>query len=270
MRALAIRDHLFEWSKRAYIMGILNATPDSFSDGNQYVDPQNALLHALNMVKEGADIIDIGGESTRPGAKPVYQEEEIERIILIIQLLRQKSPIPISVDTYRAKTAEEAIKAGADFVNDIWGLKADPEMACVVAQYQVPVCLMHNRKIPDYENFIEDVIRDLEESIELALKKGVKDKNIMIDPGIGFGKTYEQNLKMMRNLSSLKTLGYPILLGTSRKSFIGLTLDLPVDQRLEGTIATTVAGIIQGANMIRVHDVLQNRRAAIMTERIYR
>ena len=241
MRALTIRDHVFEWSKRAYIMGILNATPDSFSDGNQYVDPQNALLHALNMVKEGADIIDIGGESTRPGAKPVQQEEEIERI-----------------------------KAGADFVNDIRGLKADPEMACVVAQYQVPVCLMHNRNIPDYKNFIEDVIRDLGESIELALKKGVKDKNIMIDPGIGFGKTYEQNLKMMRNLSTLKTLGYPILLGTSRKSFIGLTLDLPVDQRLEGTIATTVAGIIQGVNMIRVHDVLQNRRATIKTERIYR
>lgn len=197
-------------------------------------------------------------------------EEEIGRVVPVIAHLSKKLNIPISVDTYRAKTAEQAIKAGADIINDVWGLKADRDMACVAAQYRIPICIMHNKAVPTYDDLVEDVKREIDGSIELALKNGVKDEQIIIDPGIGFGKTYEQNINIMRNLDQFKQFGYPVLLGISRKSMIGLTLRLPVDQRLEGTIATNVMGIVQGVDIVRVHDVLANKRAAMMTDRVVR
>ncbi|MDR1362774.1 MAG: dihydropteroate synthase [Spirochaetaceae bacterium] len=260
----------FDWGKRTYIMGILNRTPDSFSDGGKYTGMEEALSHAAEMISRGADIIDIGGESTRPGFAPVGVNEEIDRVVPLIEAVSQKYGIPISVDTYHAKTAEAALKAGARIINDIWGLKADPEMAGVAARYQAPVCIMHNKKLPEYENLLKDVLKELEQSVELAVKSGIKNENIIIDPGIGFGKTYEHNIEIMKNLEIFKSLGFPILLGISRKSMIGLTLDMPVDKRLEGTIAANVIGIMKGADIIRVHDVEQNRLAAVMTDRIVR
>lgn len=261
---------MFEWGKRTYIMGILNRTPDSFSDGGKYTDLNGAIEHCLAMVEDGADIIDIGGESTRPNALPVDIDSEIDRVVPLIKAVSQKTNIPISADTYNAKTAEYAIKAGANMVNDVWGLMADLQMADVVAQYNVPVCIMHNKKNAEYENLIFDILKDLEKSINLAMKSGIKNENIIIDPGIGFGKTYGQNVEVMKNLEAFKTLGYPILLGISRKSIIGLTLNLEPSQRLEGTIALNTIGITKGADIIRVHDVSQNKRAAIMTDRVVR
>ena len=261
---------MFEWGKRTYIMGILNRTPDSFSDGGKYTDLNGAIEHCLKMVSECADIIDIGGESTRPNALPVDIDSEIDRVVPLISAISQKCNIPISVDTYNAKTAECAIKAGANMVNDVWGLMADAQMADVVAQYNVLVCIMHNKKNAEYENLIYDILKDLEKSINLAIKSGIKNENIIIDPGIGFGKTYEQNIEVMKNLEAFKTLGYPILLGVSRKSIIGLTLNLEPSQRLEGTIAVNTIGIMKGADIIRVHDVVQNKRAAIMADKVVR
>ena len=261
---------MFEWGKRTYVMGILNRTPDSFSDGGKYTDLNGAIEHCLSMVADGADIIDIGGESTRPNAVTVDVDSEIERVVPLIKAVSQKINIPISVDTYNAKTAECAIKAGANMVNDVWGLMADNQMADVVAQYNVPVCIMHNKKTTEYENLIFDILKDLEKSIDLAIKSGIKNENIIIDPGVGFGKTYEQNIEVMKNLESFKTLGYSILLGISRKSIIGLTLDLEPSQRLEGTIALNTIGIMKGADIIRVHDVQQCKRSAIMTDRVVR
>jgi len=261
---------MFEWGKRTYVMGILNRTPDSFSDGGKYTDLNGAIEHCLSMVADGADIIDIGGESTRPNAVTVDVDSEIERVVPLIKAVSQKINIPISVDTYNAKTAECAIKAGANMVNDVWGLMADNQMADVVAQYNVPVCIMHNKKTTEYENLIFDILKDLEKSIDLAIKSGIKNENIIIDPGVGFGKTYEQNIEVMKNLESFKTLGYSILLGISRKSIIGLTLDLEPSQRLEGTIALNTIGIMKGADIIRVHDVKQGKRSAIMTDRVVR
>ncbi|WP_041385010.1 dihydropteroate synthase [Sphaerochaeta pleomorpha] len=269
--SITMADKTWEWGKRTYIMGILNVTPDSFSDGGRYSNREIAVDHALQMVSEGADIIDIGGESTRPGTTvPLPEDEEIERIIPVIARLSKQSTIPISVDTYKAKTAEYAVKAGAHMINDIWGLKKDPEMASVVASCNVPICLMHNRPNTDYDNLIKDILLDLEESIELAIQAGVRDEHIILDPGIGFGKTWEQNLQVMRNLEMFKTLGYPILLGASRKSFIGKILGLEVQDRLEGTLSVTSIGIMKGVDIVRVHDVLQNVRVATMTDRIVR
>ena len=270
MEQMKIGGEVFTWGTRTYLMGILNATPDSFSDGGKYVDPETAAEHALSMLREGADIIDVGGESTRPGAAPVDTAEEIRRVVPLISRIAGQHGIPISIDTYHAKTAEEAIVAGAGLINDIWGLKADPEMASVAAQYGVPVCIMHNRKSPDYVNLIEDMKRDLDSSINIALKAGVKNRNIILDPGIGFGKTYEHNIVVLSHLEDFGTLGYPLLLGVSRKSVIGLTLNLPVEDRLEGTIAANVAGILKGADIIRVHDVRQNKRAAAMADALVR
>lgn len=264
-------DKTFEWGKRTYIMGILNVTPDSFSDGGRYSNREVAAEHALQMERDGADIIDIGGESTRPGTTvPLPEAQEIERIIPVIERLSRQSTIPISVDTYKAKTAELAVQAGAHMINDVWGLKKDPEMARVVASCKVPVCLMHNRSNTDYDNLIKDMLLDLEASIEIALKAGVRDEHIILDPGIGFAKTAEQNLLVMRNLEMFKTLGYPILLGASRKSFIGKALGLEVQDRLEGTLAVTSIGAMKGVDIVRVHDVLQNARVAMMTDRIVR
>lgn len=258
----------FKLGERTYIMGILNVTPDSFSDGGKYDKVEEAIKHAKELIEAGADIIDIGGESTRPGALYVSEEEEIERVVPIIKAIKERLDITISIDTYKSKTAEAAIKAGADIINDVWGFKKDKDMAMVAAKYNVPCILMHNRGSKLYDNILEDMIEDLEESINIALNAGVKRENIILDPGIGFAKTYEENLIVMNNLERFKVLGYPVLLGTSRKSMIGLTLNLPVNERVEGTISTTVIGIMKGCEFIRVHDVLENKRAAVMTDKI--
>ncbi len=261
----------FEIGKRTYIMGILNFTPDSFSDGGVFNNLDIAIRHVKKMIDYGADIIDVGGESTRPNHTQVGEQEEINRVVPIIKAIRERFDIPISIDTYKAKVAERALEAGANLINDVWGFKKEEDMAKVAAKYNVPCCLMHNRDNKDYKNLIEDILDDLKESISIAKEAGVKDENIILDPGIGFAKTYEENLDVMDNLEKLKELGYPILLGTSRKSMIGITLNLPIEQRVEGTIATTVIGIMKGAcDFVRVHDVLENSRAAKMTDAIVR
>ncbi len=253
---------------KTYIMGILNATPDSFSDGGKYIDVSKALTHAENMIKDGADIIDIGGESTRPGYTQISDDEEISRILPIIEAIKSNFDIPISVDTYKSAVAHAALMSGADLINDIWGLKHDENMGSVIKHHNAAVCLMHNRENSIYTDFLTDVVNDLRQSIDIAKKHGIDDEKIIIDPGVGFAKTLENNLLIINKLEILSKLGYPILLGTSRKSMIGLTLDLPVTDRLEGTIATTVLGCIKGAMFVRVHDVKENRRAVKMTEAI--
>lgn len=259
---------IFDIGHRTYIMGILNVTPDSFSDGGQFQDADAALRHAEEMIRDGADILDVGGESTRPGHVQVPEEEEIRRVVPVIRRLKEQFDIPVSIDTYKSRVARAALDAGADLVNDIWGLKYDRELAGVIAEYGVPCCLMHNREKAEYKAFIPEVLEDLRESVGLAEAAGISAERIILDPGIGFGKTYEMNLEMLRHLQELKSLGYPILLGTSRKSVIGLTLDLPADQREEGTLVTTVLGIQSGCSFVRVHDVKANVRAARMTEAI--
>ena len=261
----------FKIGERTYIMGILNFTPDSFSDGGKFDNIDAAVEHVKEMIESGADIIDIGGESTRPNHTPVEEAEEISRVVPIIKAIREKFDIPISIDTYKAKVAEKAIEAGANLINDVWGFKKDKEIGKVAAKYNVPCCLMHNRENEDYKELMEDILEDLRESIKIAKDAGVKDENIILDPGIGFAKSYEQNLETMNNLERLKDLGYPVLLGTSRKRMIGFTLDLPVEERVEGTVATTVIGIMKNAcDFVRVHDVLENSRAAKMTDVIVR
>ena len=258
----------FDLDKRIYIMGILNVTPDSFSDGGKYNNKDEALRRVEQMIAEGADIIDVGGESTRPNYIHISDEEEIERVLPIIEDIKRHFDIAISIDTYKSKVAESSLAAGADLINDIWGLKKDPRMAEVIAKYDVPVCIMHNREEAVYNSFMEDVISDLRESIEIAQKAGIKKDKLIIDPGVGFAKTYEMNLIVVNRLEELKQFGLPVLLGTSRKSMIGLTLEEPVENRLEGTIATSVMGAMKGCNFVRVHDVLANLRAIRMTEAI--
>lgn len=262
----------FDLANDAYIMGILNVTPDSFSDGGKWNSLDNALKHTEEMIKDGAAIIDIGGESTRLGYIHVTQDEEIERVVPYIKAIKERFDVPVSIDTYKAKVAGEAVKAGADLINDIWGFKADKDMAKVAALSNVPCCIMHNRNLEEnpYTNLLEDVIADLKESINIGLKAGVKIEMMISDPGIGigFGKSYEDNLKVMNNVEKLHQLGLPILLGTSRKSMIGLTLDLPVTERVEGTVATTVMGVMKGCSIIRVHDVKENYRALKMIKKI--
>lgn len=253
---------------QTYIMGILNVTPDSFSDGGKYAEIGSALIRAEKMIREGASIIDIGGESTRPGYTKITDSEEIERVVPIIKAVKKNFDIPISIDTYKSAVAEAALEAGADLVNDIWGLKYDNEMADIIKKYDVPVCLMHNRENTDYSDFLNDVLTDLKRSVDIAKRVGINDDKIIIDPGIGFAKSLEQNLILTNHLELLHQLGYPILLGTSRKSMIGLTLDLPKDERIEGTIATSVIGVMKGAMFIRVHDVQANYRAVKMSHAI--
>lgn len=261
----------FKIGERTYIMGILNFTPDSFSDGGKFDNIDAAIEHVKEMIEAGADIIDIGGESTRPNHTAVEEAEEISRVVPIIKAIRASFDIPISIDTYKAKVAEKAIEAGANLINDVWGFKKDKEMGKVAAKYNVPCCLMHNRENEDYKDLMEDILEDLRESIKIAKDAGVKDENIILDPGIGFAKSHEQNLETMNKLERLKELGYPVLLGTSRKRMIGFTLDLPVEERVEGTVATTVVGIMKDAcDFVRVHDVLENSRAAKMTDAIVR
>ena len=260
----------FDTKANTYIMGILNVTPDSFSDGGRYREMDDALRRAEEMIRDGAAILDIGGESTRPGFTPVSEEEEMERVLPVIEAVKKHFDIPVSVDTYKSKVAEAAILAGADLINDIWGLKADERMAEVIAKHQVACCLMHNRQNTDYVNFMEDMISDLQESVNIAKKAGIPNDKIILDPGVGFAKTYEQNLEVIRKLGDVKSLGYPVLLGTSRKSVIGLTLDLPSEERVEGTLVTTVAAVAQGMAFVRVHDIKENARAIQMANAIYR
>lgn len=258
----------FQDSGHTYVMGILNVTPDSFSDGGRYTEMDQALRHVEEMIGEGMDILDIGGESTRPGYTLLTDEEESSRVVPVIEKVKSQFNIPISLDTYKSAVAEAGIRAGANMINDIWGLKYDERLADVIARAQVPCCLMHNRKEPDYHNYMEDVLEDLRETIRIAHRAGISDENIMLDPGVGFGKTYENNLEIIGRLDRLKELGYPVLLGTSRKSVIGLTLDLPASERVEGTLVTTVYAVLKGASYVRVHDVKENVRAIRMAEAI--
>ncbi|WP_034849432.1 dihydropteroate synthase [Clostridium hydrogeniformans] len=270
-RVLKIGNKNFNLGERTYIMGILNVTPDSFSDGGKYNSIEKALKHTREMIKNGVDIIDIGGESTRPNHDFVDAEEEVKRVVPVIKALRKEfKDIPISIDTYKAMVAEEALKAGANMINDVWGFKKDKDMARVAAKYEVPCCIMHNRENRNYNNFIDDMMEDLRESINIAKEAGVKDENIILDPGIGFAKDQRENLMAMKYLGKLNDLGYPWLLGTSRKSMIGNALDLPKGERLEGTLATTAIGIVKGCDFVRIHDVLENKRVAIMTDAIER
>ncbi len=260
----------FEWGRKTYLMGIINATPDSFSGDGLGANIAAAVDRAKRFVEDGADIIDIGGESTRPGSKPVTAEEEIERVIPVVESVTRAVKIPVSIDTYKCQVAEQALLAGASMINDVWGLKADPRLAELACRYKAPIVLMHNQKTASYSDLVPEVIQSLRQSIDAALAAGVPRENIIIDPGIGFGKTLQHNLEMMRRLDSLKCLGQPILLGTSRKSMIGLALGLPADQRLEGTAATVALGIAAGADIIRVHDVKEMKRVCRMADAIVR
>lgn len=263
---MKIGDKEFVIGERPYIIGILNMTPDSFSDGGLNSTVDKSLRHVEQMIDEGADIIDVGGESTRPGHIQISDEEEIERTARIIEKIKKNFDITVSLDTYKSSVAIAGLKAGADLINDIWGFKYDDKMAKTVADYNAACCLMHNKDNNVYNNFVKDVVKEVEESIKIALEAGVDKDKIMTDPGIGFGKDTEQNLIMMNNLDKLVELGYPVLLGTSRKSMIGNTLKLPVDEREEGTIATSCLGLCRGCSFFRVHDVKKNYRALTMTQ----
>lgn len=265
---MKIGNREFDLKNHTYVMGILNVTPDSFSDGGKFNRLDQALFHVQEMLDQGMDILDIGGESTRPGYQPLPVQEEIERVLPVIEEVKKRFQVPVSLDTCKGEVARAGILAGADLINDIWGLKYDDRMAQVLGEAQVPCVLMHNRKEAVYESFMKDVVSDLGESIAIAHKAGISDEKIILDPGVGFGKTREHNLEIIGRLEQLKTLGYPLLLGTSRKSVIGLTLDLPVNERLEGTLVTTVFGVMKGCGIVRVHDVKENVRAVKMTEAI--
>ncbi len=300
MQSLKLNDQTLIWGERTYVMGILNATPDSFS-GDGLLPPSSpphfqekwggnqggALAQAQEFVEAGADILDVGGESTRPGSAPVDADEELRRVIPVIRAIAEEMPqMLISVDTYKALVAKAALDAGAHIVNDVWGLRADPELASVVAVAGCPVILMHNRSNPasvevreqlgkayvgaKYDDLLEDVKAELLESVKIAEQAGVRSDAIILDPGIGFGKTVEQNLELNNRLDEIRALGYPVLLGPSRKSFIGYTLDLPADQRVEGTAASVAVGITRGADIIRVHDVKEMVRIARMTDALVR
>lgn len=267
---LQCRDKTITLGARTLIMGILNITPDSFSDGGQYIKLEDAVSRARQMAAEGADILDIGGESTRPGHEPVSKEEELRRVIPVIEAISREVDIPVSIDTYKAEVADQALKAGAHIINDVWGFKEDPEMAEVAAKHGCPVILMHNRKSESYGDFLADVNHDLQESIQIAKRAGVADSQIILDPGIGFAKSHNQNLYLMNHLTSIANLGYPILLGTSRKRVIRNTLHLPADDVVEGTAATVALGIAQGVSIMRVHDVKPMKRIAVMSDAIVR
>ena len=254
----------FNTDGRPYVMGILNLTPDSFSDGGSYEDTDKALYAVESMMKDGADIIDVGGESTRPGYTKISAGEEIARTCFVIEAIKERFEIPVSLDTYKAEVAEAGILAGADMINDIWGLKYDDRMAGIVAKHDKAVCLMHNRENAVYKDLVPDVINDILESVSIAEAHGIKREKMMIDPGIGFAKTSEECLKVISRLEELKDIGLPVLLGVSRKSCIGNTLNLPVDEREEGTMALSVMGLMKGATFFRVHDVKKNRRALDM------
>ncbi len=276
---MVIGNKKFDTKEHTYVMGILNVTPDSFSDGGKWKEQDAALFRVEQMLAEGADIIDVGGESTRPGYTQISVEEEISRVIPIIEKIKTRFDIAISLDTYKSQVAAAGVAAGADLINDIWGVRYDTlfekeeksdsqTMADVIAKNGVACCLMHNRKEAIYTDFLRDVKADLNQSIEIALKAGIPQDKIILDPGVGFAKSYEQNLTIINALEELQVQGYPVLLGCSRKSVIGLTLNLPVEERLEGTLATTVMAVMKGCSFVRVHDVKENVRAIRMAEAI--
>ena len=268
---MLIGNRKFDTKNGVYVMGILNVTPDSFSDGGLWTERDAALRQAGRMAEEGAAIIDIGGESTRPGHTPVSAVDEAARVLPIVEAVKRETGLPVSIDTYNAEVARAALEAGADMVNDIWGLRRDGgEMAALIAGTGAACCLMHNRERAEYADFMADMLSDLRETLAIADRAGIARSSIVLDPGIGFGKTYEQNLIAMNRLDELLAFGCPVLLAASRKSVIGLTLDLPADERMEGTIATTVAGVLRGAAFVRVHDVKENLRAARMALAIRR
>ena len=257
------------FDKGTHIMGILNVTPDSFSDGGMWNDPEAALLRAERMICDGAEIIDVGGESTRPGYEPVSEQEEIERVVPVIERIKREFNIPVSIDTQKSTVARAALGAGADMINDIWGFKGDTNMAAVCKEFDASCCLMHNRIDARYRDFARDVISDLKESIEIARAAGIEDDRICVDPGVGFAKTLDENLFITQNADLLHELGYPILLGTSRKSMIGLSLGLDKDKRLEGTLVTTVLAVQTGCRFVRVHDIKENFRAIKMAQALF-
>lgn len=269
---MKIGNKIFDFGNEPVIMGILNVTPDSFSDGGKYNNLDASLKHTEEMIAQGAQIIDIGGESTRPGYTLISDQEEIERVAPVIEAINKRFDTVTSLDTYKANVAKAGIDAGVHMINDIWGLvyPNDPEhkMAQVVAESNVPICIMHNRDNTDYGNYLNDFMTDMKRSIEVAKNAGIADENIMVDPGVGFGKTYENNLEIIKSLDIMKELGYPILLGTSRKSVIGITLDVEKDDRMAGTVATTVMGLERGARIFRVHDVKENYQAMKMAFKI--
>jgi len=260
----------FRWGERTYVMGIINLTPDSFSGDGLGGDVAAALAQAKRFQEEGADIIDVGGESTRPGSAPVSADEELRRVIPVLERLAAKISLPISIDTYKSEVARRALEAGANMLNDVWGLKQDPKLAELAAEKGVPLILMHNQQGTAYKELIPEVIASLKRSLKLATDRGVSWENLIIDPGVGFGKTLEHNLEILRRLDEFKALGRPILLGTSRKSVIGKVLDLPPQERLEGTAATVAIGIARGADIVRVHDVAQMVRVCRMSDAIIR
>lgn len=267
---LKTRTKTYDLMKRTHVMGILNTTPDSFSDGGKYTSVEQAVKRALKMESLGADIIDIGGESTRPNHEPVSLKEELNRVIPVIKSIKAKVNIPISIDTYKSEVARQALEAGADIINDIWGAKREPEIAAVAAEYDAPIILMHNRKNMEYTSLIDDMKEDLQESIDIAMKYGVAKENIILDPGIGFAKTAQDNIMVMNQLEKFTVFDLPLLLGASRKTFIGEILDVPADQRDNGTGATTCLGITKGIHMIRVHDVKLHIELAKMMDTMLR
>lgn len=258
--------YTLDFEQKTMVMGILNVNPDSFSDGGKYNKIDAALNRARQMVEDGADIIDIGGESTRPGYTEISVEEELERVIPIIERLTREVDVPLSIDTYKGEVAGQALQAGAHIINDIWGAKRDTKMAVIAAEFKAPIILMHNRDNLNYTSFLEDVIADLQESVDIAKEAGIPDEKIILDPGIGFAKDFGGNLEMMRGLDKLVDRGYPVLLATSRKSLIGNVLNLPVTERMEGTGATICFGIQKGCHIIRVHDVKEMTRMARMMD----
>ncbi len=270
MGVLSCREYSLPVGERTLIMGILNVTPDSFSDGGRYVDPEKAVERAREMVAQGADIIDVGAESTRPGHTPVGAEEELRRLTPVVRRLVRELDVPISVDTMKARVAKAMLEEGVHIINDVWGLQRDPDMARVAAEYNTPVVVMHNKEKAVYKSLMGEILSFFRKSFEIAVRAGLREENLVIDPGFGFGKTAEQNLVVLGRLGELKVLGRPILLGTSRKSTIGKVLDLPVEERVEGTAATVAVGIVNGANIVRVHDVKEMTRVARMTDAILR
>ncbi len=265
---MRIGNHTFDTEHRAYLMGIINMTPDSFFDGSRCLTIDEAMFRVESMLKDGVDIIDVGGESTRPGYEVVPEQEEIERVCPVLERIKDYFDVPCSLDTHKSKVAMAGLLSGADMINDIWGLKDDPAMAGIVAAEGAAVCLMHNRQEAKYTDLIEDVLQDLRESIEIAKAAGIDDDLICVDPGIGFAKSQRDNLTVMQHLGRMKELGYPVLLGTSNKSMIGHVLDMPTENRTEGTIATTVYGLTKGVSFFRVHDVAANKYALQMTRAI--
>lgn len=266
---MKIGKYNFDLENDPIIMGILNVTPDSFSDGGKWDNIDAALKHTEDMIRDGAKIIDVGGESTRPGYTLISDEEEISRVVPVIEKIKENFDVPISLDTYKTNVARAGVEAGADMINDVWGLKwKDRDMADLVAKSKAAVCIMHNKDNISYSNYVEDVLAELKESIDIAHKAGVNDSQIVVDPGVGFGKDYEQNLLIIKYVDRLKELGYPVLLGTSRKSVIGLTLDVDKDNRMAGTVATTVMGYERGCSIFRVHDVKENYETLMMAKAI--